>query len=208
MKALVVGDSSYAQLLQHSGLEIYLESDYHEDYDVVMFTGGADVSPELYGEARHPSTYTHPLRDMKEVNLYNKHKGQAKFIGICRGAQLLCAMNGDRLVQDISNHGHCDHDIFIGDVNAVQSVINVTGDHHQMMCPDKGELLAYALGMSTHYLDGEGNDNPFDTEGGVEPEVVWYKDTQSLCVQYHPEWMDEASEGRVYFNELLKEYIL
>jgi len=206
MKALVLGDASYAKLLQPF-MSVHVE-DLGEDYDVVMFTGGADISPDFYEEARYPTTLTNPVRDLRELNAFKEFKHKAKLVGICRGAQFLCAMNGDRVIQDVSNHGNCEHDIYIGDVTAVHSIITVTGDHHQMMCPNNGKLLAYALGLSTHYYDGDGEDNPFDTDGGVEPEVVWYEGTQSLCVQYHPEWMEEASEGRVYFNELIKEYIL
>ena len=62
--------------------------DNGEEADLIQFTGGADISPELYGEPRHPKTYPNPLRDRKEELEFRKWVDKKPMVGICRGAQL------------------------------------------------------------------------------------------------------------------------
>lgn len=57
-----------------------------EEADLVLFEGGEDVSPNLYGEPVHPATYISPNRDKAEVALFKKaHSLGKKLLGICRG---------------------------------------------------------------------------------------------------------------------------
>lgn len=44
--------------------------------DVIQFTGGADVSPELYGEAPHPQTGANRDRDDRCMELFKMAKGK------------------------------------------------------------------------------------------------------------------------------------
>ena len=43
------------------------------DADLIQFTGGADVSPALYGAAKHATTYVDPRRDAIESDIYYKY---------------------------------------------------------------------------------------------------------------------------------------
>jgi len=73
------------------------------------------------------------------------------------------------------------------------AMVTVTSTHHQMMIvPPHGELVAWAEDIAFN--------------GEYEPEVVWYEGNRSLCVQYHPEYMPEESEGYQYFLELIEDY--
>lgn len=59
-----------------------------EEADVVMFTGGEDVNPAVYGHDVIPGTYFTPERDEEEIDAFNRmHEGQIA-IGICRGLSL------------------------------------------------------------------------------------------------------------------------
>ncbi len=71
--------------------------------DGVLFTGGADVSPHLYGEDPHSASGPfQPLRDAVEVSFAHKVLATDKpVMAICRGAQLLNAVLGGTLYQDI-----------------------------------------------------------------------------------------------------------
>jgi len=212
MKFLVVGGQTYGQLVEPFGEVIYYNSlmtdKVIEEVDCVMFTGGADVSPDRYGHRYHPKTFVNDSRDTVEFALFTRANAlNKKFIGICRGAQLLCVANGDTLIQDVSNHLSCTHDITTLDGKSYK----VVGDHHQMMKPYNGKVVATSHNLSDRYRNGEDKDSPFKIKwpgGGVEPEVVWYDSTEALCVQYHPEWSQPKDEGRTYFNQLVEEYIL
>lgn len=182
------------------------------EYNLVVFTGGHDVSPNLYGEKMHTSTSSLPFRDASEEHIFKQcEEYRIPMVGICRGSQFLTVMNGGSLVQHVGNHG-------IGGTHPIRTYLGkelqVTSTHHQMMHPNgRYDLLAYAEGRSNMY-EGEGDvDTPVafkrNEEGKFkEPEVVWYPNTRSLAVQYHPEYMGEDTEGYKYFQNLLEEYVL
>ena len=71
--------------------------------DGLLFTGGQDVSPQLYGEERRPACgELCPARDALERELLNRALEQDKpILGICRGLQFLNAALGGTLYQDL-----------------------------------------------------------------------------------------------------------
>lgn len=72
--------------------------------DGLLLTGGADMAPELYGDADvHEATYgVDPERDSFELELFNVVMTQQKPIfGICRGIQVMNVALGGTLVQDL-----------------------------------------------------------------------------------------------------------
>lgn len=71
--------------------------------DGVMLTGGADVEPSHYNEARHPATYdAEPGRDALELALARRAMAEdLPLLAICRGVQVLNVAAGGTLVQDI-----------------------------------------------------------------------------------------------------------
>ena len=48
----------------------YVVVDHIEDADMLQFTGGSDVTPSLYGEKAHPTTYNNPGRDRIEAHAF------------------------------------------------------------------------------------------------------------------------------------------
>jgi len=165
-----------------------------KDADVVLLTGGEDINPEIYGEKQGSRTHFNNRRDEYEIDQYNRAiKLGIPIFGICRGAQLLCAMAGGRLVQDLSHPSH--HDIKFWD----GSKVNTTSCHHQLQYPwsipggkDKYRILAYAEELSNNHLDGCDSKIMMPTDENniiIEPELVYYKESKALGIQGHPEWM-------------------
>lgn len=201
MKVYVLGMSPmYVAMFQREqGYEIV---DTIQKADAIQFTGGEDVTPKLYGEARHPFTYNNPARDSVEGDIFEQVLGKKIMLGICRGSQFLNVMNGGSLYQDVDNHA-------IGGVHPCYSehlkrTVEVTSTHHQMMRPHKrGEVEGWAWKLATRkeHMDPEGNittrlNDPKDVE------VVYYDDTRCLCFQPHPEFAGVHSTREYYFSLL------
>lgn len=175
-----------------------------KDGDCLVVWGGADISPSLYGKDvghRTGADKTPSFRDNYEWRLMHKAlELDIPIIGICRGAQMLCALSGGTLIQDVSKHGS-DHEITTcnGDSFTVNSL------HHQMMYPFKvdHDLLAWASpNRSEYYLDVN---TPIEVE--IEPEAVYFQRVKGLAIQWHPEFMDIDTAATKYIKELLKGYV-
>jgi gamma-glutamyl-gamma-aminobutyrate hydrolase PuuD len=83
---------------------------------VIMYGGGEDISPSLYGAVHNPKTHASKQpsrRDALEKAIFEigVARGAAHY-GICRGHQLLAALLGGRLYQHIHNH-HTSHEVAV-----------------------------------------------------------------------------------------------
>lgn len=220
-KILILGNGYDRPFTQHGSITLHSYLDfphglgYVDDFDLVVFTGGHDVSPTLYRESPHRFTQSDWDRDIFECQIFTRCRDKGiKMVGICRGSQFLTVMNGGLLIQHVNNHAvYGAHAVVISET---KEKIQVTSTHHQMMVPRGNyDLLAYALGRSDVYEIGSEREiyvgHMFmTTHDGTfkEPEVVWYPDTNCLAVQYHPEYMGQETEGYQYFQELLNRYVL
>jgi gamma-glutamyl-gamma-aminobutyrate hydrolase PuuD len=79
-------------------------SDYPEYLDGLILQGGADISPQSYGEEPlHPDWAGDRVRDAYEMELLHEFMEAGKAVlGICRGAQLINVALGGTLYQDIA----------------------------------------------------------------------------------------------------------
>jgi putative glutamine amidotransferase len=88
----------------------------YERLDGVFLTGGVDVDPAHYGEAREPLCgLTDPARDATELRLVRWAIADHKpVLGVCRGMQLLNVAAGGALYQDVAaqHPGAIKHDYF------------------------------------------------------------------------------------------------
>ena len=81
MRVFVVGTSiHYANWIQ----DVQLVDDIKKA-DIVLFTGGEDVDPSLYGAKKHPTTYSNPARDEEEKHFFSLISNKQLAVGICRG---------------------------------------------------------------------------------------------------------------------------
>ncbi len=168
-----------------------------EDADIVLYMGGGDISPTFYNETCQGKTWM-LNRDIQESNTFVKARElNIPQIGICRGAQLLCALSGGKLVQHLEHPGGHELKCFDGDRIYVNSI------HHQLMYPytmaEKDyKVLAYAEGLSDVHYDGN-NKNikmPLDEQGVIiEPEICVFNNTNSLGFQCHPEMIRRPKTG-------------
>ena len=187
-KILVLrGDSEdYEKLFTPWGIVID-NIDMLEDVDLVVFTGGTDVNPKLYGETPLPTTQMdNNDRDRREQAVYTRALFlELPMVGICRGAQFLNVMNNGKLRQHIEKHTACTHALYANGI----SIGEVLGDHHQSMLPAGEHQI-----LST-------------SEDGVVEEVFWPL-TRCLGVQWHPEWHKEDDEQYIRFQKMLETYLM
>lgn len=198
MKYYVVGgNTGYTRFIKDVELV-----DKIEDAEVVLFTGGEDVTPSFYGEKDVVGLYTNRSRDNREKEMFKKIKNNQLALGICRGSQFLCAMNGGKLVQDCNNHaigtthGICDPDRKVK--------YEITSTHHQMQYPynlpgSDYEILYISSEFRSSHYEGGGIDSDLIYLKG-EPEVVLYKvkgKPISLAIQGHPEMIPDSPVAKM-----------
>lgn len=191
-KAFILPGAFYGQcvaLFAQAGFE---RANSVEEADVVVFIGGVDVDPALYGE--RPISFTQipsPSRDQLEKQVYDKCVEMGKpMFGICRGAQFLHVMNKGSLWQHVENHAGPDHYIYDVDDDCL---VMATSLHHQMLaindridvvavCKDQVSKRFYSADMKLD-LENEGSNANVEIE--IEAGIYW--DTRCFFVQGHPE---------------------
>jgi len=162
-------------------------------YDLIIFSGGEDINPRIYGES---ITYTRGIsieRDKIELDILSKAMAlDIKVFGVCRGHQLINAKLGGKLLQDLfmgqnpslhhsSPHGieKISSDVFLKDIDIVNSL------HHQgVISSGKG------LQVTSKY------------RGIVESTMG----KNVYTVQFHPEFMLGVKEIREFFT-FFKSYV-
>ena len=194
---VVGGDHSVKTLFNLKG---WINVDNVGAADLVCFTGGADVSPDLYNHPKHQSTFCDPQRDAREIAIFENCVGKdTPMVGICRGGQFLNVMNGGEMYQDVTNHT-TSHPMFVMAPGGGMGSFRVTSTHHQMMKPHPSAKIL-ATGPSSEVTWWDLDTEEWKTKkraGGIE--VVRYKN--SLCFQPHPEFsvgMGEYAKMRDYF---------
>lgn len=203
-KAFIVLGNRFGekQVLQAYGFSVV---ETMEDADFVVFTGGEDINPALYGEAVHRSVYFNNRRDEAEIRAYEQAVTLKKpMLGICRGAQLLNVVVGGSLYQDVNHHsgGHAI-------LNDEGESFYTTSVHHQMMrTTDEAIIKAWATGQSTRRRYMGNGDQEVEEQGDHDdPEIVLYPKHRMLLVQGHPEFSASDpiyEQFRQYVFKLLK----
>ena len=196
----------------HLGKYGEVETVYHPTQltnknSILILHGGADISPSIYGHK--PSRMTQAdeqlsARDLSEVLIAERAiELGIPIFGICRGAQLACALAGGTLIQHVEGHVSNSHGVITTD----NRTLTTSTCHHQMMNPwnVEHELLAWsAPALSNVYVveHEELVDMP------KEPEVVFFPKIKALAVQGHPEWMPKSSAFVQYCLSLIEEKLL
>lgn len=177
-----------------------------DDADIVLFVGGADVNPLLYGEEPLERTGFDVKTDNRDMFAW-RHASDKFKIGICRGGQFLNVMNGGRLWQHVDNHTqeHTITDMFTG------QVVQVSSTHHQQFRPAaNAAVIATARCTTQKHSENQRwffkdkfsfQETPMDKYFKIDHEVLFYHDTRSLCFQPHPEYIMPQSCGE-YFKSV------
>ena len=201
MKVFVInGGTSYSRMYEGQGYEVVYSM---TEADLVHFTGGEDVSPELYGEEMHPYTGNNPARDEQEAELFFDAIRLGKYlVGECRGAQFLNVMCGGGMWQHVDGHAIAgQHDVTD---TRTGNTYSTTSTHHQMMRPTaQAEIIGVSHESSYYeYMDGKVK----RVEPDEDVEVVYYEQGAGvLCFQGHPEYTEKGDSCQEYFFQLLQE---
>ena len=180
--------------------------------DVAILTGGADINPKLYQERVAGAVNINDARDKAECAVYEAAVNMdIPVVGICRGAQLINVLNGGSLWQDVGDAHRKPH--YIKDLETGR-VMLASSTHHQMMRvhQEEGRILALAVTKDhkavslCKYKQNADTRMKVNPKDSVDPEVVLYEKTRSLCFQPHPE---HAGYGilRKYFFSLVEQLV-
>lgn len=178
--------------------------DLHENGFLVLH-GGADISPSIYGQTPNNFCYASKepsYRDAQEIALAQRaRKMGMPIVGICRGAQLLCALDGGTLVQHIEDHTGGRHPIT--DVRT-NTKYPSNSAHHQMLKLNKkhNNIL---LAIAEEPVIGYEEDNRAKKFDHV-PEIVYFGQMNAIGIQGHPEWMPD-SQFTKYCKSLINEFL-
>jgi len=145
----------------------------------VLFTGGPDINPELYGHSNLWSG-TSIRRDLLDLAVFKeamKHK--IPMFGICRGFQFINVMAGGTLIQHVDNHTSTHPTIsFEGKVFMTSST------HHQLVNPPKSAyILAHSWEKRSSRYIYDGLAVP-----DIEIESAYFPNINAFGTQWHPEF--------------------
>jgi putative glutamine amidotransferase len=173
--------------------------------DGILFTGGPDVDPILYGEQPIPGQgWIEPMRDEFEFELAKiSLAGPKPVLGICRGLQTLNAAAGGTLIQDIKSQVD-------KPIKHRQEAKAWHGTHHAYL--DKGTKIHEVFGDDTvlcnsfHHQACKDPGKGFTVTGrasdGVIEVIEYDSGVWKLCVQWHPEHQDNP-----VMNKLFKAFV-
>ena len=175
-------ESAFAEFFVRSRCS---RADTPEKSDLVVFTGGSDVDPLLYGETPHSQTRFNTDRDKADIELYRKCYDEGiPMFGVCRGMQFLHVMNGGSLYQHVDRH-YGDHTMFD---RKSKKHIKVSSVHHQAVIanPQGGMVsIAECSESNNRWFNGTKRDQMLTTR---DIEAMWYPETGCFGVQGHPEY--------------------
>ncbi len=210
-KILIIGKEIYQNSVEGLGTIVFDKDDFFlhpTNFQMVLFTGGLDLNPQIYNDTGPKDICKMDLsRDQEEIAIFDfaqKHK--IKIGGICRGAQLLTALSGGRLMHHLDGHQLSGTHGFWAIKDGNKKIIQVSSRHHQMCIPGKE---GYAIGWSSQNLSKIyiGKNDEAEIWSGPEIEAVYYPKTQSFGVQYHPETMETESDGHRWFHQAVEDFL-
>ena len=158
--------------------------------DAVVFAGGADLDPSLYGAEPHAETTgLRPERDAAEVPLMRAALDRdLPTLGICRGMQVLSVVCGGSLVQHLPDVvGHEGHRPSPG----------VYGLHDVRLEPGSraAAILGERVSVPSYHHQGLDSPGSLTVTGWADdesPEVVEHPDRRfAMGVLWHPEAGDD-----------------
>jgi putative glutamine amidotransferase len=145
----------YVRAIEHAGARALLvppsEDGVEETLDAldgILFSGGADLDPDVYGAEAHPETNgVRPERDRAELALLEAALARdMPVLAVCRGMQVMNVARGGDLVQHlpdvVGNESHrevkgtfSEHPVRIEDGSKLDAVVGdrapVKSSHHQ-----------------------------------------------------------------------------
>ena len=187
-------------------------ADYAQHLDGLVLQGGADITPETYGEEPlDPMWRGDRVRDLYEMELLREFIAADKpVLGICRGAQLINVAFGGTLYQDINTQipGTLEHrsdDVYDKNLHTITiepasglarlypetRTAQVNSIHHQSIKTLGRELAAEAYSEPDRVIEA----------------ARWKGRGYVLGVQWHPEFLRPGEEGILSPVPILDEFL-
>lgn len=188
---------SFKYLFPESDVEVITPND--SEMDMLLFVGGEDVNPAMYGDRNRNSAYN-DTRDKYEAELWNKAmRGEIetkKILGVCRGNQFVNVMQGGSLYQDMKDEFGMSHESVHGiewktEIPILGEIKLVNSLHHQA-------IRYYGEDMRCRILGKE-------PRTGVIEALCWAN--RYLGIQFHPEYIDEKHPTHQLFRKAIYEWI-
>jgi putative glutamine amidotransferase len=174
----------------------------------LLLTGGGDVDPVFYGEARHPAVSdAEPGRDEFEIDLARRAMdADLPLLAICRGSQVLNVADGGSLVQDIPSavDTALSHSIGMPKDAAVHEVRVAAGSVLARILP-RGSGEAHICRVNSRHHQSVGRLGRTLVEAATAPDGVVEaieSPTATFClgVQWHPENFWQTGEFKPLFD--------
>ena len=214
---LALGENYVKSVAQAGGIPVLLPLDLPESQladllsrlDGILFSGGGDIDPALYGAQTTPEVNSvSPARDRTEMWMFKTAAAEGlPFLGICRGLQVINVALGGTLYTDIASQhpaalkhdyypdwprDHLPHTVTIEPDSRLAHILGLTETpvnslHHQGIRGLAAPLRAVAFAP-----DGI-------TEGVELPGHPF-----GLGVQWHPEWLTAHAPMRSLFRAFVE----
>ncbi len=202
----IVTMENYIGASEQSGFLVFTDFsaiEAAEKCDAVLFTGGGDLNPNLYGEEITLSAGIDDKRDKDEYEYLDAFsKANKPIFGICRGVQVINVYFGGSLYQHIGDdHKSGSHNINIIKNSFMDKAypdgMRSNSSHHQAV-----KKLAPGFKISA-----------ISDEGIIE--AIENPQKNIYATQFHPEGMtlkhlsDNYSDGKNYFDfiyDITKKY--
>jgi gamma-glutamyl-gamma-aminobutyrate hydrolase PuuD len=221
-------DRLYGKFWAQLGKDVVIDRELFlarpQDFDLVCFTGGADVSPELYGHRDLGSSFNPPRDDIEKTVFELASDHEIPMTGICRGSQFLNVMCGGTMVQHLrKSHGGSPHmcDAKRGgpDPKTSEGLVSfeVTSSHHQMsvlgdggifLGNSKNSIPTETCGYDGDLRDLDENHVRWDSDGHYYlyvTEAFAYPEKKVFAVQHHPEWQDVNCDAAQWTLQMIRE---
>ena len=176
-------------------------------YDGILFSGGEDVDPELYGEQiKYKTVRVNRQRDDFERSLLEVALDRRiPILGICRGIQMINVKFGGTLIQDIASDTELERDHRQpGSRSDLTHSVTVTEPESALASVVAGSCRVNSLHHQAIKRLGHGLKVTAHSEDGLVEAVEAAEDYPFLmAVQWHPEEMVDHPEQRQLFEQFI-----
>lgn len=170
--------------------------------DLIVFTGGEDIDPSMYGNDGKPRGSSRDRWEMHVLNsILNEKLKTKKVLGICRGLQLINVGMGGTLIPDIwdkfKEEHKSIHELSYRKVSIFNWLTTVNSMHHQGL-ERFGQIGQNSIKYPINVLATE-------SRTGVAEIVLW--GNMFLGFQFHPEFFSKENPSKKKISEQLLEWV-